>query len=166
MTEDTFTAAPPERPTFLTVLCILTFIGSGFGVLDRITKLCHISPWLSLPGAAKYNSPLVSIIALIAAILCLAGAIRMWKLYRHGYILYVIGAVISIIASVAAVTIMGPEIKSTISQNLNASNQTTQIANGMAIVTTFALWFSVAESIVINALFIILYGVNRKYLVK
>ncbi|MCO5239195.1 MAG: hypothetical protein M9904_04000 [Chitinophagaceae bacterium] len=35
------TATPPSRPTFLTVLCILTFIGSSWGILSGITS--HIS---------------------------------------------------------------------------------------------------------------------------
>ena len=31
-----FETAPPARPSFLTVLCILTFIGSGWGILSNV----------------------------------------------------------------------------------------------------------------------------------
>ena len=33
---DDFETEPSQRPTFLTVLCILTFIGSGWGILGSI----------------------------------------------------------------------------------------------------------------------------------
>ncbi|MDA8886218.1 hypothetical protein N9I68_01420 [Bacteroidia bacterium] len=32
------TSTFPQRPTFLTVLCILTFIGSGYGIFQGITS--------------------------------------------------------------------------------------------------------------------------------
>jgi hypothetical protein len=31
-------AAPKKRPDFLTVLCILTFLGSGFGIINNLTN--------------------------------------------------------------------------------------------------------------------------------
>jgi hypothetical protein len=33
---DSFETAKPSRPTFLTVLCILTFLGSGYGLISNI----------------------------------------------------------------------------------------------------------------------------------
>jgi uncharacterized membrane protein (DUF2068 family) len=33
---DDFETGPSKRPTFLTVLCILTFIGSGWGILSSV----------------------------------------------------------------------------------------------------------------------------------
>ncbi len=33
-----FDTPPKVRPTFLTILCILTFIGSGYGIIDAITN--------------------------------------------------------------------------------------------------------------------------------
>lgn len=30
-------SATPKRPTFLTVLCILTFLGSGYGIVNNLT---------------------------------------------------------------------------------------------------------------------------------
>ena len=34
--ENPFSAERPVRPTFLTVLCILTFIGSGWGLINNL----------------------------------------------------------------------------------------------------------------------------------
>jgi hypothetical protein len=48
---DDFESEPEPRPTFLTVLCILTFIGSGWGIIsaiwsyttaDEIVKVVHV----------------------------------------------------------------------------------------------------------------------------
>ncbi len=46
--ENPFNVEKPVRPTFLTVLCILTFIGSGWGLINNLFQLAmlHQSVWL------------------------------------------------------------------------------------------------------------------------
>ena len=42
--ENPFGVERPVRPTFLTVLCILTFIGSGWGLLNNLFQLVMFTP--------------------------------------------------------------------------------------------------------------------------
>lgn len=42
--ENPFSAERPVRPTFLTVLCILTFIGSGWGLISNLFQLAMFTP--------------------------------------------------------------------------------------------------------------------------
>ena len=42
--ENPFNVEKPVRPTFLTVLCILTFIGSGWGLINNLFQLAMFTP--------------------------------------------------------------------------------------------------------------------------
>lgn len=42
--ENPFSVEKPVRPTFLTVLCILTFIGSGWGLINNLFQLVMFTP--------------------------------------------------------------------------------------------------------------------------
>lgn len=166
MSEENLTANPQqqERPAFLTVLCVLTFIGSGLGVLGGITSLLGSSFLSFLPGTMKGASMMANSTSLLASILCLIGAIRMWGLHKSGFSIYVIGAIISIAASILAVTMMKSSIHAIINNStVEMNSQAGEIAQGVASV---AIWMSVVWSVIINVLFIILYGVNRKHLIK
>lgn len=91
------TAAENQRPTFLTVLCILTFIGSGLlllftliaivgsGVSGSILKAIPGAPNL-VGGAELSMAKLVINLILIAG--SLYGAILMWGLKKMGFYLY------------------------------------------------------------------------------
>ena len=119
------------RPTFLTVLCVLTFLGSGFGIYSAITNYTGASFASGITqdametakdqieeeagdekGAALANKILDSVSSNItedkirknamasgiASILTLVGAILMWGLNKKGYLVYVIGTLVSIVA--------------------------------------------------------------------
>ena len=82
------------RPTFLTVLCILTFIGSGLSTLAYLILLVAAgaaSGFLSsIPGMGDIGG-LGSgyfLIILVLALASLYGAIMMWKLKKMGFYLY------------------------------------------------------------------------------
>jgi hypothetical protein len=88
------------RPPFLSALCILTFIGSVisfFGyflvsvffeeVSDMIIKY---SSWHS----TEVISPVYFTTLMALAAISLTGAIRMWKLHRDGYFLYMFSQII------------------------------------------------------------------------
>ena len=64
-----------KRPGFLTTLCILTFIGSGLGVLGGILGLVGSSALATLVPAG--SGVVSSVAGLIASGLCLFGAIQM-----------------------------------------------------------------------------------------
>lgn len=129
----------PERPKFLTVLCILTFIGSGLGLLGDILTLLGINP---IP--TKEATTIGTTLELLGCLLCLLGAVRMWSLHKDGFWVYVAGIALSV-ASV------GPLI--------HAALHRRTIAN-----TGF--WVGLVWVLLLYITFTILYGANKKYLVK
>lgn len=89
---------PPKRSTFLMVLCILTWVGSGiqliiwviylwlFAVIKQLTDggpqdLRHVTGW----------AVFMLIVAIIAQVFTIVGAVLMWQLRRIGYFVYLIG---------------------------------------------------------------------------
>jgi hypothetical protein len=83
------------RPAMLSALCILTFIGSIIGFIgyflaallfDYISEIIiRYSSW----HTAKNISPFYFLLLMVFYSLSLIGAIRMWKLHRDGYFIYV-----------------------------------------------------------------------------
>lgn len=129
-----------DRPTLLTVLCILTFIGSGLGLLVDILSLLGINFF----SAKETITTIGRTLEFLGFLLCLLGAIRMWSLHKDGFWSYVVGAVFSILS-------IGPFIHNTIHGKT--------IPNG-------GFWIALVWIILINIAFVILYGVNKKHLVK
>jgi flagellar biogenesis protein FliO len=99
--------AKKERPTFLTVLCILSFIGVGIVVISSLVGLLagkagsmimeaaesvegmqDIPEMEPVSNAVRYASTL-SAINLICALIVLVGVIMMWNLKKLGYYIYV-----------------------------------------------------------------------------
>lgn len=88
------------RPPFLSALCILTFVGSGisfFGYFlvslffeEATNLIIEFSSWHSTEALSPvYFNTLMALSAI-----SLTGAIRMWKLHRDGYFLYIISQMI------------------------------------------------------------------------
>jgi len=74
------------RPTFLTVLCILTFIGSAWGIIGNFV------------GANSQIIPMWYKLALVACNAATAyGAWQMWNLKKQGLMLYTVGEVLAVI---------------------------------------------------------------------
>ena len=123
------------RPTFLTVLCILTFIGSGLTALLLLLGLVAAGAasgvLSSIPGMGDIGGLGTGyfLIVLALALASLYGAIMMWKLKKMGFYLYsganVIALVVPMIMASGKFPVLG---------------------------------------LVITALFIILYGLNLKHL--
>lgn len=92
-----------SRPKFLTVLCILTFIGSGLATLLYLIALIAfgaISGVLdSVPGMGAMGDAGMAIFAVffVLAFLSLFGAIMMWKLKKTGFYLYTLANIILLI---------------------------------------------------------------------
>ncbi len=82
-----------KRPGFLTVLCILTFIGSGLGVLFSllgIFGLGAMNSFLSNYGGVTAEAGMLKpILMTIFSAASLYGAVMMWQLKKMGYYLYV-----------------------------------------------------------------------------
>ena len=95
-------AATAKRPTFLTVLCILTFIGSGLGVLFSILGIIGVgalSNYASnFAGASAETAGTGTMVAMaFFSALSLTGAILMWNLKKIGFFAYVIAQALIVI---------------------------------------------------------------------
>lgn len=109
------------RPMFLTVLCILTFIGAGIGILTSIwgaltleTTIANLeasegafgSLGSSFEGMMSKQAEnmrkwgmLNHLINVFGNIFCLLGALWMWNLKKNGYYVYVIGQIVPLVAT-------------------------------------------------------------------
>jgi hypothetical protein len=149
-------------PTFLKVLCILTFIGAGLGLLsalygtftvqaslDSLEKSSEVfkqmkSPMGDLSGqieAIKKYGLISNIINLLANGLCLLGALMMWKLKKVGYFLYIGGHALAFTSSFLM---------------MGSGNSGGLFGSMMILAMVIQLIFVAA--------FIIMYGVNYKHL--
>ena len=83
-----------RRPDFLTALCILTFIGSGFAFVVYLFALLFfnrvsefIVEYSALPSTNGIT-PLYFMIYAALTLFSLIGAMRMWNLRRDGFFIY------------------------------------------------------------------------------
>jgi len=80
-----------QRPTFLTVLCILTFIATGLGLLFGLIGLVAAG---AIESFSQYlpvgvdGGIFKAIITLVLVAASLYGAIQMWKLKKLGFYIY------------------------------------------------------------------------------
>lgn len=161
--ENPFKENQNQRPTFLTVICILTFIGSGWGILSGLFSLFtadmasvqmeqysalmdgaqeNSSNFLSgllsssgelLEASVKYAKP-IAIAGLILSVISLLGAILMFRLKRIGFYLYTAAQILMLFVL--------------------------PFFAGFSLLVLSSLVFSAFFA----ALFIILYAVNLKYM--
>ena len=109
----------PKRPQFLTVLCILSFIGCAlafFGAIWGFFSIKASSAVLENMGnvqgdsfgmmsgmqetmiKAVENAVPNLIIGIVCSLLCLYGAIQMWQLKKIGFFIYSAGEIVPAIA--------------------------------------------------------------------
>ncbi len=91
-----------KRPVFLTVLCILTFIATGLGLLFGVIGLVAAG---AIEAYAQYLpmgtgiSIFETIIFIVLVAASLYGAILMWKLQKLGFYIYAGVNIIALIMS-------------------------------------------------------------------
>jgi len=150
---------PVTLPAFLKVLCILTFVGSGLGILGALGGFAmggmneRLMQDMNNIGGGIYDQMGLDIDAMIVwtkysnianllgSALCLTGALMMWKLKKVGYYLYVPGVVIPAVVSVFAMRHILP-------------------SGPFAGLGTA----SIVVGFIFSAAFIVMYGVNYKHL--
>lgn len=97
------TQPKPARPTLLTVLCILTFIGSGLSALLYLLAAILFGVMsdllVSIPGMSlvAQGGIVLFIVMFILALVSLFGAIKMWGLQKIGFYLYTAAQILMII---------------------------------------------------------------------
>jgi hypothetical protein len=149
----------PERPTFLKVLCILTFVNCGIMILiyllgslalgisgeraeELMGNMTQNYPQLQMQFPVENASEffhqigMICLICLFANIASLVGAIMMWNLNKIGFFIYVIAELST----------------NFIGMNMNASAEGGKSYGGLIF------------TIVIDLIFIIMYAVNLKYM--
>lgn len=98
-------AGEKKRPVFLTVLCILTFVGSGLGLLTSLLMVVGVGALMdmlgSFGGGVLGGGVAYFGVAALMAAASLYGAIMMWKLKKTGFYIYtganVIAAILPIV---------------------------------------------------------------------
>lgn len=158
----------PVRPTFLLVICILTFIGSGWSVLSNLFSIftsgmmdsslqmeqysnmmgniegCASSSFLTgflnssmeVLQATAAHAREIAVMQLVLSVISLLGAIMMFQLRRFGFYLYTAAQILALFVL-------------------------PYFAGFSTLVVIGMLW-----SAFISLIFIILYAVNLRYMVK
>ena len=149
-----------KRPMFLKVLCILTFVGSGFAVLGALFSLMFSGAMESTLKASKgamrdiddngilnidFEQIMIwqkymNLAGILGALLCLGGALLMWRLKKIGYFIYIPGAIIPAIVGIIGTQAMF-----------------TGAVSGFASIGAYF-------GLLIAVVFVILYGLNFKSL--
>ncbi|MCU0434391.1 MAG: hypothetical protein MUC87_13135 [Bacteroidia bacterium] len=92
--DQTNATAPEKRPTLLTVLCILTWIGSGLGALAYLLIAIAAGTFgamlSSIPGVGAMlgGGTVMFILLFLFAVGKIYGAAQMWKLKKMGFYIY------------------------------------------------------------------------------
>lgn len=103
-----------SRPTFLTVICILAFIGNGLGIFQGLIGMAMVGMYRRIFSTInalgqQSGNPLgfdidsifnaynwFAILLIFGSLLALTGSILMWKLKKIGFPFYVIGQILPI----------------------------------------------------------------------
>ncbi len=100
-----------KRSVFLTVLCILSYVGNGlaiiqgfaawamFGIFSTVTKNFGTANNRGIKEATSaFNAlSLMAIGIIVGSIICVVGVIYMWKLKKKGFFFYLAGQIIPIL---------------------------------------------------------------------
>ncbi len=158
----------PERPQFLSVLCILTWIACGFLFIttvwgavfqptpeeryEQIEKMRELSPEAADQMEAAFEKQdggsliISTILNLLAVGLCSFGAYRMWNLFRNGLYIYIAGEVVPyfgfLFGGTEALSAMGS-------------------LSGMG---TAMVGIAIAFMVLLDLAFVIMYAANLKYM--
>jgi hypothetical protein len=93
------------RPAFLKVLCILTWVGSGIGLISGLIGLLGASAYENIDfGDAALNASMekmkmIQYVSLACIVLCIIGSVMMWQMKKAGFYIYAIGEIAPIAVS-------------------------------------------------------------------
>lgn len=141
------------RPVFLTVLCILTFVGTGLFLIYHLFTMftmsaleesfqqldADFSDLDDTLGNYYRWSKIKMYVGIAAELICLAGAILMFMMKKTGFYLYLIGQIAPLIVGFLTFQSLGGEM-----------------------IEFQLLYFGLSAIFPVG--FIILYGLNYKYL--
>ena len=110
-----------KRPTLLTVLCILTFIGAGMNAFSNLMVFIFFD--MSMKFATKFvetfkvegmelflnAKPVYFAAAALISAMALAGAIQMWRLRKLGFHIYTVSQILAILSPMFFFHLPGPD---------------------------------------------------------
>ena len=147
-----------KMPTFLKVLCILTFIGSGIGILGGIANLAFLTPDVLYQTMIENSKQLDSvlppydefiqwsnysnIVSFLMALLGLLAGILMWKRKKVGFYIYVFSWLGSVVMTAVAFDHVSDSF------------------------TAKLFPIIIALNVILMAAFVIMYGINLKHMNK
>jgi hypothetical protein len=136
----------PKRTAFLTVLCILTWIGAACIVAYNAYLFNHFFGLYRFLGDAPYINMMlwVTLINCSASLVSAAGSIYMWRMKKYGFYVYLIGQLAPLIASAYAV--LTPQIR--------LEDAPT------AVLVIFGCWFTIPVA------FVVMYGTQLKHFAR
>lgn len=152
-TLDNTAAESAKRPAFLTVLCILTFIGSGWGI---ISALAFQEPLMKEYAGYYYW------VMLLLNLGTLFGAIQMWKMKKVGLYIWTASEVISLI--LMWVVIKGFVAHLTGDVDTGDSNLDSLVSSAANEAVASTMNFALILGSIFPAAFIIMYWLNAKHL--
>lgn len=142
-----------KRPTFLTVLCILTFIGSGWGI---ISSLAFQEPLMSEYAGYYYW------VMLLLNVGTLLGAIQMWQMKKMGLYIWTAAEVISVILMWVVVKGFVAELTGAVETgDAEVDRLVTSAANETV---AGAMNFALILGSIFPAAFVVMYWLNAKHL--
>ncbi len=115
------TDARDKRPVMLTILCILTFIGSGLNAFSNLMVFLFFDASMAfgkeLMKTFKVQGmeffleakPIYFIVTALINALAVTGAIRMWQLHKHGFHIYTVAQILVILAPMYFFRLPGPD---------------------------------------------------------
>ncbi|MCK4570250.1 MAG: hypothetical protein KAT76_08160 [Bacteroidales bacterium] len=105
--QQNITESKPKRPQLLTILCILTFIGSGFGVFVFFIVAVNYEGTMEIMRTVYANMPEARflldaprdffLISFIISASSVMGAVLMWNLRKTGFHIYTSAQLINLI---------------------------------------------------------------------
>lgn len=151
------TTGAAKRPAFLTVLCILTFIGSGWGIIQSLA--------MQSPELAAYAGYYYWVILLLN-LGTLFGAIQMWQMKKTGLYIWTAAEVISVILMWVVVKgflaeLTGEATAAIDSGDASVDRLGANMANEMV---QSAMNFALILGSIVPAVFVLLYWLNAKHL--
>lgn len=166
--DQSYEQGPAKRPMFLTVLCILTFVSCGltfvtdvYGLLTAKQQQESLEKSLKVMDQLQSNDEMPEMfgsmtngvakmaewtttahyLSLGNVLICLAGALLMWRLRKMGYFIYIFGQLLPFVSLVGIYSVV---------------QDVPLLGFSMIIGGVFIAIFAIA--------FIIMYGVNLKHM--
>lgn len=146
-----------KRPTFLTVLCILTFIGSGWGAISALA--------MQDAGVSNYAGYYYWVV-LILNLGTLYGALQMWKMKKMGLYIWTACELIGVILMWVVIKGYLGSLMGGAELDMNSGNADldSAFATGGTALIESAMNIALIIGSLFPVLFVILYWVNAKHL--